>query len=85
MAAGKASALGLITVAYGVCIAAAAAVLYGGLGLPQPWDSFAADAVATLVIFAFSRAYKNSSFYIERLHTPACSVGAATNKVLKLS
>lgn len=51
-----------IIVAYGLSIAAGAAVLYGA-GLPAPWDALAADVVATLVIFGFSRAYGNSSFY----------------------
>ena len=51
-----------IILSYALCLAAGAAALYG-LPLAQPWDSFAADVVATLVIFAFSRAYRNSSFY----------------------
>lgn len=62
MSGSKSSALGLITIAYILCIAAAAAVLWWG-GLPQPWDAFAADVAATVVIFAFSRKYRNSSFY----------------------
>ena len=62
MSGSKSSALGLITVAYILCIAAAAAVLWWG-GLPQPWDAFAADVAATVVIFACSRKYRNSSFY----------------------
>lgn len=60
--ADKASALGLVVVAYLACIAAAGATLYLA-DLPQPWNAFAADVVATVVIFAFSRRYKNSSFY----------------------
>ena len=51
-----------IVVAYVLCIAAGAAVLFG-LHLPQAWDAFAADVAATLVIFAFSLRYRNSSFY----------------------
>ena len=51
-----------IVVAYAVCLAAGAAVLRWS-GLPPAWDAFAADVAATLVIFAFSRAYGNSSFY----------------------
>ncbi len=47
---------------YALCIAAAAAVLFG-LHLPPGWDAFTADIVATLVIFACSYIYKNSSFY----------------------
>jgi len=51
-----------IVLSYALCIAAGAAVLFG-LDLPQPWDAFAADIVATLVIFGFSLRYRNSSFY----------------------
>lgn len=51
-----------IVVAYLACIGAALALLYG-LALPAPWDALAADVAATLVIFGFSRAYRNSSFY----------------------
>jgi steroid 5-alpha reductase family enzyme len=51
-----------ILVSYLLCIAAGAAVLFG-LHLPQVWDAFAADVAATLVIFAFSLRYRNSSFY----------------------
>jgi steroid 5-alpha reductase family enzyme len=59
---GKASALGLVALAYLLCIAAAAVVLYA-VDLPQPWNAFAADVVATVVVFIFSRRYRNSSFY----------------------
>lgn len=52
----------LMLLAYLVCIAAGAAVL-SLAGLPQPWDALAADVAATLVIFGFSLAYRNSSFY----------------------
>lgn len=51
-----------ILMAYLLCIAAAAGTLML-LPLPAPWDSFAADVVATVVIFGFSLAYRNSSFY----------------------
>ncbi len=51
-----------IVVAYLVCLAAAAAVLFA-FNLPAPWDALIADIVATVVIFGFSRAYRNSSFY----------------------
>jgi len=51
-----------IVLSYALCIAAGAAVLFG-LHLPQAWDAFAADVAATLVIFAFSLRYRNSSFY----------------------
>lgn len=60
--AGKASALGLVALAYALCIGAGALVL-GFAPLAAPWDALAADVVATLVIFAFSRAWRNSSFY----------------------
>jgi steroid 5-alpha reductase family enzyme len=59
----KTSEYGAIVVAYLLCIAAGAAVLFYCPQLPQPWDAFVADAVATVVIFAFSLGYKNSSFY----------------------
>lgn len=51
-----------IVACYLLCIAAGAAVLFG-LHLPQPLDAFAADVLATLLVFGFSRAYRNSSFY----------------------
>ena len=51
-----------IVISYLLCIAAGAAVLFG-LHLPQAWDAFTADVVATLVIFGFSLRYRNSSFY----------------------
>lgn len=59
---GKTSALGIVTFAYLACIAAAALALYL-FELPQPWNAFAADVVATVVIFGFSRRFRNSSFY----------------------
>ena len=60
--ANKTSALGLITVAYVICVAAGLAVLVD-FNIAAPWDAFVADIVATVVIFAFSLAFKNSSFY----------------------
>ena len=51
-----------IVLSYLLCVAAGAAVLFG-MHLAQPWDALAADVVATLVIFGFSRRYRNSSFY----------------------
>lgn len=51
-----------IIIAYGVSLAAGGAVLYLG-GLPAPWDALAADVVATVAIFGFSRLYGNSSTY----------------------
>ena len=58
----KTSALMLIVVAYAVCIAAGAVILWLDYW-PQPWDAWVADVVATVVIFGFSLRYKNSSFY----------------------
>jgi steroid 5-alpha reductase family enzyme len=59
--AGRAD-FGPILMSYLLCIGAAAALLYG-LNIAQPWDALIADVVATLVIFAYSRRYRNSSFY----------------------
>ena len=58
---GKAD-FGPVLLAYLLCTAAAAAAVFG-LDLPQPWDTLAADLVATLVIFGYSLRYRNSSFY----------------------
>lgn len=58
----RAGAFGLIVLSYVLCLAAGGAVLWV-VDLPQPWDLLVADLVATVVIFAFSRLYKNSSFY----------------------
>ncbi len=52
----------LILLAYVLCCGAGLAVLLYA-GLPQPWDALAADVLATFVIFGFSLAYRNSSFY----------------------
>ncbi len=54
--------LSLIVFAYLACIAAGVAALLW-LPLARPWNAFAADVVATLVIFGFSQRYRNSSFY----------------------
>lgn len=51
-----------IVLAYTVTLAAGALALYG-LPLKAPYDALAADLVATVVIFAFSLGYRNSSFY----------------------
>jgi steroid 5-alpha reductase family enzyme len=51
-----------ILVAYAAAIAAGGAVLYA-TDLAAPWNALLADVVATLVIFAFSKAYRNSSTY----------------------
>ena len=53
-----------VLIAYVVCFAAAGAWLAWGPSTDKLWlDTLIADLVATLVIFGFSRAYKNSSFY----------------------
>lgn len=52
-----------MVLSYVLCLGAGWAVLVAGSGLPAPWDAFLADTVATIIIFAFSRAYSNSSFY----------------------
>jgi steroid 5-alpha reductase family enzyme len=72
----KGRSLALVTLAYAAAIAAAAAWLAWGphTGLPGGgsdatrgralWlDTLIADVLATCVIFGFSRAYRNSSFY----------------------
>lgn len=51
-----------IVVAYLLCVAAGLLVL-AVAALPPVWDVLVADMAATVVIFVFSRAYRNSSFY----------------------
>ncbi len=59
----KKKALLWIVVAYAAAIAAGAFYLfYAGEG-NYLWHAFIADTLATLVIFVFSRSFKNSSFY----------------------
>lgn len=58
----KATAFALILAAYLSALAAALAVLVGS-PLAAPWDALLADLTATVVVFAFSRSYRNSSFY----------------------
>lgn len=58
----KASSLGRVFIAYLMCVGAGAAVLVLCPWRP-PWNALLADLIATFVIFAFSRAYRNSSFY----------------------
>lgn len=56
--------LARVALAYAVALAAGAAWLAWGPGSGRLWlDTLIADVIATLVIFGFSRAYKNSSFY----------------------
>jgi steroid 5-alpha reductase family enzyme len=60
----KARSLTLVTVAYIIAIGVAAAWLAWGPPTGRLWlDTFIADILATLVVFAFSRSYRNSSFY----------------------
>ena len=61
----KAQSLVLVTVAYVLAVAAGAAWLVWGPSATGSLllDAFIADVLATLVIFIFSRAYRNSSFY----------------------
>lgn len=61
---GKARSLTLVTVAYVIAVGVAAAWLAWGPSTGRLWlDTFVADVLATVVVFAFSRAYRNSSFY----------------------
>jgi steroid 5-alpha reductase family enzyme len=63
-AMGKARSLALVTLAYVVALAVAAAWLVWGVHTGRLWlDTLIADVLATLVVFVFSRAYGNSSFY----------------------
>lgn len=60
----RAQSLGLVTLAYVVAVAAAAAWLWLGPSTGRLLlDTLIADLVATVVVFGFSRAYRNSSFY----------------------
>ncbi|TGD84507.1 DUF1295 domain-containing protein [Mycolicibacterium sp. CH28] len=61
----KARSLWLVTVAYVVSVGAGAAwLLFGPSATGRLWlDALTADVLATLVLFIFSRAYRNSSFY----------------------
>jgi steroid 5-alpha reductase family enzyme len=60
----KTKSLVIVTAAYVIAIAVAACWLVEGPSTGLLWlDTFIADVLATLVVFAFSRAYLNSSFY----------------------
>ena len=60
----KATSLWLVTAAYAVAIAVAAAWLVWGPTANRLWlDTLIADLLGTLVVFAFSRFHRNSSFY----------------------
>ncbi|MFF0500278.1 DUF1295 domain-containing protein [Nocardia aobensis] len=53
-----------VTAAYVVAVAVALVWLLWGPGTGQLWlDGLIADLIATVVVFAFSRIYENSSFY----------------------
>jgi steroid 5-alpha reductase family enzyme len=54
----------IVTLAYVIAVAVGAAWLFWGPGTGRLWlDTLIADLLATLVIFGFSRVYRNSSFY----------------------
>ncbi|WP_292980411.1 DUF1295 domain-containing protein [Mycobacterium sp.] len=60
----KAHSLALVALAYIVAIAVGAAWLVWGVHTGRMvLDTLVADLLATLVIFVFSRSYRNSSFY----------------------
>lgn len=60
----KRASLLRIGAAYGAALLAAALWLTVGPSTGRLWlDALVADVVATLVVFAFSRAHRNSSFY----------------------
>ena len=60
----KGRALALVTLAYVIAVAVGAGWLLWGPRTGRLWlDSLIADLLATLVIFGFSRAYRNSGFY----------------------
>lgn len=60
----KSRALGLVTLSYVAAIGVAAAWLRWAPTTHRLWlDTLIADVLATCVIFGFSRAYRNSSFY----------------------
>jgi steroid 5-alpha reductase family enzyme len=60
----KSKSLWLVTAAYVVAVGVGAGWLYAGPSTGRLWlDTFIADILGTLVIFVFSRVYRNSSFY----------------------
>lgn len=60
----KTRSLTIVVVAYVLAVAVGAAWLVWGPDTGRLWlDTLIADVLATLVVFAFSRAYGNSSFY----------------------
>jgi steroid 5-alpha reductase family enzyme len=60
----KTRSLAIVTAAYVIAVGVAAAWLWWGPSTGRLWlDTFVADVLATVVIFVFSRVYRNSSFY----------------------
>ena len=60
----RAGSLYLVTVAYVIAVGAGAAWLLWGPSAGRLWlDALIADVIATVVVFIFSRGYRNSSFY----------------------
>ncbi|MCG7580892.1 DUF1295 domain-containing protein [Mycolicibacterium sp. OfavD-34-C] len=64
MTRSKGRSLAIVTVAYLIAVAVGYAWLLRGPATGRLWlDTLIADILATLVVFAFSRVYRNSSFY----------------------
>jgi steroid 5-alpha reductase family enzyme len=60
----KTRSLAIIAVAYVIAVGVAAAWLALGPSTGSSWlDTLIADGLATVVVFVFSRCYRNSSFY----------------------
>ena len=60
----KGRSLAIVTVAYAIAVAVGLAWLFWGPATGRLWlDTLIADILATLVVFTFSRVYRNSSFY----------------------
>lgn len=60
----KSRSLAIVTAAYVLAVGAGCGWLFLGPDTGKVWlDTLIADVVATLVIFIFSRVYRNSSFY----------------------
>lgn len=60
----KSQSLVLVSIAYLIAVGVAAGWLIWGPGTGRMWlDTLIADVLATVVIFVFSRLYRNSSFY----------------------
>ena len=60
----KGRSLAIVTVAYVIAVAVGLAWLLWGPTTGRLWlDTLIADILATLVVFTFSRVYRNSSFY----------------------